>query len=74
LTGARCPAYLPDRAPKGDRGRSMTQHRAYFDRIQGRLLVAFGLCLAGAVAIWVGAFVSLERAERLKTLVSGFRT
>jgi methyl-accepting chemotaxis protein len=39
----------------------MKQLRAYFDRIQGRLLVAFGLCLVGAVAIWAVAFVSLER-------------
>jgi methyl-accepting chemotaxis protein len=44
----------------------MTQHRAYFDRIQGRLLVAFGFCLAGAVAIWAVAFVSLDHfAERV---------
>jgi methyl-accepting chemotaxis protein len=38
----------------------MRQLRAYFDRIQGRLFVAFGLCLAGAVTIWGVSRVSLD--------------
>jgi methyl-accepting chemotaxis protein len=51
----------------------MKQLRAYFDRIQGRLLTAFGLILLGTVAISLVAIVSLRSftgqvAERLDDL------
>jgi methyl-accepting chemotaxis protein len=39
----------------------MGQYRAYFDRIQGRLLTAFAVALVGTVAIWWVGYISLSQ-------------
>ena len=39
----------------------MGQLREYFDRIQGRLLLAFALVFLGTLAIWYVGYSSLDR-------------